>query len=165
MKEVSMKKITLQSEIEVAKTIEELSDIDAQLLARAKEAAKGAYAPYSNFKVGAALLMENGVIVIGNNQENAAFPVTMCGERTAVFSAAAQYPNTPIEAIAITIISAKGAIDRPIPPCGSCRQVIYENEVRHQCDIRLILQGDIGEIYVVKTVKDILPLLFDASYL
>ncbi|MFT5646119.1 MAG: cytidine deaminase [Aureispira sp.] len=160
-----MKKITLQSEIEVAQTIKELSDIDAQLLTRAKEAAKGAYAPYSNFKVGAALLMKNGVIVIGNNQENAAFPVTMCAERTAVFSAAAQYPNTSIEAIAITIISAKGNIDRPIPPCGSCRQVIYENETRHQCDIRLILQGDIGKIYVIQTVKDILPLLFDASYL
>ena len=165
MKEASMKKITLQSEIEVAETSAELSQTDAQLLIRAKEAAKGAYAPYSNFKVGAALLMKNGVIVIGNNQENAAFPVTMCGERNAVFSAAAQYPNTAIEAIAITIISAKGNIDRPIPPCGSCRQVIYENETRHQCDIRLILQGDIGKIYVIQSVKDILPLLFDASYL
>ena len=165
MKEANMKKITLQSEIEVAQTITELSDIDSQLLTRAKEAAKGAYAPYSNFKVGAALLMKNGVIVIGNNQENAAFPVTMCAERNAVFSAAAQYPNTPIEAIAITIISARGNIDRPIPPCGSCRQVIYENETRHQSDIRLILQGDLGKIYVIQTVKDILPLLFDASYL
>ncbi|WP_052593594.1 cytidine deaminase [Aureispira sp. CCB-QB1] len=160
-----MKKITLQSEIEVAKSIAELSEIDAQLLATAKEAAKGAYAPYSNFKVGAAVLMDNEAIVIGNNQENAAFPVTMCGERNAVFSAAAQYPNIAIKAVAITIISAKGNIDRPIPPCGSCRQVIYENETRHQSDIRLILQGDIGEIYVVQSVKDILPLLFDASYL
>lgn len=165
MKEVSMKKITLQSEIEVAKNVAELAPIDAQLLARAKEAAKGAYAPYSNFKVGAAVLLKNEVIVIGNNQENAAFPVTMCGERNAVFSAAAQYPNTAIEAVAITIISAKGNIDRPIPPCGSCRQVIYENETRHQSDIRLILQGDLGDIYVVQSVKDILPLLFDASYL
>lgn len=160
-----MKKITLQSEIEVAQNITELEPIDAQLLARAKEAAKGAYAPYSNFKVGAAVLLKNEVIVIGNNQENAAFPVTMCGERNAVFSAAAQYPNTAIEAVAITIISAKGNIDRPIPPCGSCRQVIYENETRHQCNIRLILQGDVGDIYVVQSVKDILPLLFDASYL
>lgn len=160
-----MKKITLQSQIDVAKQIIELNPMDADLLLRAKEAAKGAYAPYSNFKVGAAVLLANEVIVIGNNQENAAFPVTMCGERNAIFSAAAQYPNTPIVAVAITIISRNGAIDRPVPPCGSCRQVIYENEVRHQTNIRIILQGDVGDIYVIQTVKDILPLLFDASYL
>ncbi|BDS09733.1 cytidine deaminase [Aureispira anguillae] len=160
-----MKKITLQSTIEVANQLSELNAIDADLLKRAKEAAKGAYAPYSNFKVGAAVLMNNGAIVIGSNQENAAFPVTMCGERNAIFSAAAQYPNTPIIAVAITIISAEGQIDRPVPPCGSCRQVIYENEVRHQTDIRIILQGDLGDIYVIQSVKDVLPLLFDASYL
>lgn len=160
-----MKKIILQSEIAVATTIEELSSADATLLARAKEAAKDAYAPYSNFKVGAAVLLENDVVVIGNNQENAAYPVTMCGERNAIFAAAAQYPNVPIKAVAITIISAKKNIDRPVPPCGSCRQVIYENEVRHQTNIRLILQGDLGEIYLIDSVKNILPLLFDASYL
>lgn len=160
-----MKKIILQAEIEVAEVLEDLSAVDADLLQRAKEAAKSAYAPYSNFKVGAALLLENDVIVIGNNQENAAYPATMCGERTAIFAASAQYPNVPIVAIAITIISEKGTINRPVPPCGSCRQVIYENEFRHQKDIRLILQGDVGEIYLVKSIKDILPLLFDASYL
>ena len=160
-----MKKLKLQSEIEIASNVRELNPTDAKLLARAKEAAKGAYAPYSNFKVGSAVLLKNGVVVIGNNQENAAYPVTMCGERNAVFSAAAQYPNTAIEAVAITVISKNKDIDRPLPPCGSCRQVIYENETRHQSDIRLILQGDLGEIYVVQTVKDILPLVFDASYL
>lgn len=160
-----MKKISLQAELEVAQHIDELDSIDAQLLNRAKEAAKDAYAPYSNFRVGAAVLMDNGKIIIGNNQENAAYPATMCGERTAIFSAAAQYPNIPIQAVAITIMSAQGQIDRPVPPCGSCRQVIYENEVRHQTNIRLILQGDLGDIYIVQTVKDILPLLFDSSYL
>jgi len=160
-----MKKITLQSEIKVAATIDELNSSDAEILLRAKEAAKGAYAPYSNFKVGSAVLLENGVIVIGNNQENAAFPVTMCGERNAIFSASAQYPNTPIIAVAITIISANGNIDRPVPPCGSCRQVIYETETRHQKDIRVVLQGDLGDIYVINSVKDILPLHFDSSFL
>ena len=160
-----MKKIILQSEMAVATTVDELSTADAALLARAKEAAKNAYAPYSNFKVGAAVLLENEVVVIGNNQENAAYPVTMCGERNAIFSAAAQYPNVPIKAVAITIISAKQNIDRPVPPCGSCRQVIYENEVRHATNIRLILQGDKGDIYLIESVKNILPLLFDASYL
>ena len=151
-----MKKITFHSEIEVATTINELSPADAQLLARAKEAAKDAYAPYSNFKVGSAVLLQNGVIVIGNNQENAAYPVTMCGERNAVFSASAQYPKTPIIACAITVITQNGNLNRPVPPCGSCRQVIYEMESRHQHDIRLILQGDVGEIYLIKSIKDIL---------
>ena len=160
-----MKKIQLQSEIAIAQNIEELDSTDANLLLRAKEAAKDAYAPYSNFKVGSAVLLDNDVIVIGNNQENAAYPVSLCGERNAIFSAAAQYPNTPIRRVAITIISQHGNIDRPVPPCGSCRQVIYENETRHDCDIKLILQGDIGVIYLVDTVKDILPLLFDSSYL
>jgi cytidine deaminase len=160
-----MKKIQLHSEIEVAHSIDELTISDAKLLARAKEAAKDAYAPYSNFKVGSAVLLENGVVVIGNNQENAAYPVTMCGERNAIFSAAAQYPRIPISAVAITVITQKGNIDRPVPPCGSCRQVIYENEMRHQKNIRLILQGDTGDIYLIGSVKDILPLLFDSSYL
>ncbi len=160
-----MKKLKLQSEIEIAQHISELKQIDADLLSKAKLAAKNAYAPYSNFKVGAAVLLQNGITVIGNNQENAAYPLTLCAERNAIFSASAQYPNTPMIAVAITIISKNQDIDRPVPPCGSCRQVIYENETRHQHNIRLILQGDTGEIFLVKTVKDILPLLFDASYL
>ena len=160
-----MKKIKIESQIEVAEVIDELNETDKMLLLRAKEAAKDAYAPYSNFKVGSAVLMENGVVIIGNNQENAAFPVTMCGERNAIFSAAAQYPDVAIKAVSITIISAKGDVDRPVPPCGSCRQVIYENECRHHCDIRIILQGDSGDIYLIDSVKDILPIYFDSSYL
>jgi cytidine deaminase len=160
-----MKKLRLESEIKIADHINELETADHQLLSRAKEAAKDAYAPYSNFKVGAAVLLKDGKIVIGNNQENAAYPVTICGERNAIFSASAQYPNTPIIAVAITIISKDQNINRPVPPCGSCRQVIYETEMRHKQDIRIILQGDTGEIYLINSIKDILPLLFDASYL
>ncbi len=160
-----MKKIKLQAEIEVASDISELNSTDAMLLLRAKEVAKDAYAPYSNFKVGSAVLLENGVVVIGNNQENAAFPVTICGERNAIFSAAAQYPDIPIKTVSITVISAKGNVDNPVPPCGSCRQVIYEMETRHNNNIRIILQGDSGDIYLINSVKDILPLLFDSRYL
>ncbi|MGH1334782.1 MAG: cytidine deaminase [Aureispira sp.] len=160
-----MKKITLQTEIQEAANTSELTATDAQLLAEAKQAAEVAYAPYSNFKVGAAALLANGKIVRGCNQENAAYPVTLCGERVALFSAAAQYPDTPVLAVAITIKSANGDIDRPVPPCGSCRQVIFENEMRHQQAIRLILQGDSGSIYCIESVKDILPLVFDSSYL
>lgn len=160
-----MKKITLQAEIQEAANIEELSAADAMLLAEAKEAAKVAYAPYSNFKVGAAALLANGKIVRGCNQENAAYPVTLCAERVALFSAAAQYPEVPVLALALTIKSAQGNIERPVPPCGSCRQVIFEQETRHHQDIKLIFQGDSGVIYCANSVKDILPLVFDASYL
>lgn len=160
-----MKKFTVQADIYCAQHLDELPEADAQLLQRAKEAAKQAYAPYSQFRVGAAVRLANGEIVIGNNQENAAYPVTMCGERVAVFAAAAQYPNVAVEAVAITIQSIHGTIDRPVPPCGSCRQVLYESEVRHQHPIRLILQGDSGDIYCTDNVKSLLPLVFDASFL
>lgn len=160
-----MKEITIASKILVAEGINELNQLDKMLLLRAKKAAKDAYAPYSNFKVGAAVLMENDQIFIGNNQENAAYPSTMCGERNAIFAAAANYPDVAIKAVAITVISAKGTVDKPVPPCGSCRQVIYENECRHQKNIRIILQGDSGAIYLINSVKDILPIYFDSSYL
>lgn len=160
-----MKKFTVQADIYCAQHPDELSEADAQLLQRAKAAAEQAYAPYSQFRVGAAVRLANGVIVIGNNQENAAYPVTLCGERVAIFSAAAQYPDVAVEAVAITIKSVTGAIDRPVPPCGSCRQVLYEYETRHKHPIRLILQGDKGDIYCTDTVKALLPLVFDASFL
>jgi len=160
-----MRELKLQSTVQIASNVHELPAADSALLKRAKKAAEGAYAPYSNFKVGAAVLLQNGEVVIGSNQENAAYPATMCGERNAIFSAAAQFPEVPIKAVAITVISKKGNVNRPVPPCGSCRQVIYEQEVRHRQNIRIILQGDRGDIYLVRSVKDILPLLFDASYL
>jgi cytidine deaminase len=160
-----MKEITIASTLLVAEHIRELGETDKMLLLRAKEAAKDAYAPYSNFKVGSAVLLENGHVFIGNNQENAAYPSTMCGERNAIFAAAANYPKVPIKSVAITVISANKGVDKPVPPCGACRQVIYENECRHQNNIRIILQGDSGAIYLIKSVKDILPIHFDASYL
>lgn len=144
---------------------QELDPVRAQLLARAKQAAANAYAPYSKFKVGSAVLLANGEVVIGSNQENAAYPLTMCGERVAIFAASALYPQEKIVKVAITIISDKGNINRPVTPCGACRQTLLENENRTQADIELILQGDNGEVYVIKTVKDILPFIFDASFL
>jgi len=144
---------------------QELDPVRAQLLARAKQAAANAYAPYSKFKVGSAVLLANGEVVIGSNQENAAYPLTMCGERVAIFAASALYPKEKIAKVAITIISEKGNINRPVTPCGACRQALLENETRTQADIELILQGDSGEVYVIKTVKDILPFIFDASFL
>ena len=160
-----MRKLNISAEIRVYESPAELPEEDARLLQQAKNACHTAYAPYSRFKVGAALILENGEVVIGSNQENAAFPVTMCAERNAIFAASAQYPNMPIKKIAITVISNLGNITKPIPPCGSCRQAIYEYEIRHKKDIELILQGDSGQVYVVDTMKDLLPLLFDSSFL
>ena len=143
----------------------DLSESELSLIEQARHAADMAYAPYSKFHVGSALQLSDGAIVLGNNQENAAYPSTMCGERNAIFAAAANYPKVPIKSVAITVISANKGVDKPVPPCGACRQVIYENECRHQNNIRIILQGDSGAIYLIKSVKDILPIHFDASYL
>ena len=160
-----MKEVKITSSYRVAKDITDLNKLDRALLLEAKEAAKHAYAPYSKFYVGAALRFSDGQIIQGNNQENAAYPVTMCAERIAFFTASANYPNKIIESVAITVSTTDMKINSPVPPCGSCRQVIYEKEYRQERPIKIILQGDKGDIYLIDSVKDILPLLFDASYL
>lgn len=160
-----MKKIQFSAEYTVYTDEKELSESDYLLLQAAKAATQTAYAPYSNFKVGAAVLLENGVVVRGSNQENAAFPVTICGERNAVFAAAAQHPGVAVLKVAITVETRNKNMTKPVPPCGSCRQVLFEYENRYKQDIQLILQGDSGEVYMVNSIKDILPLLFDASFL
>lgn len=160
-----MKKIKFSAEYSAYADETELSATDAMLLREAKEAVKSSYSPYSKFKVGAAVLLENGAIVRGSNQENAAYPVTICAERNAAFAAAALHPGVAIIAVAITVETQSQKMTKPVPPCGSCRQVLLEYEIRNEKDIRLILQGDSGEVYVVEAVKDIVPLLFDASFL
>ncbi len=137
----------------------ELSKEDLELVNRAKEATKNSYANYSHFNVGAALRLENGDIIIGANQENAAFPSGLCAERTAVFAAQAQHPDQPIEALAIAAKNVNGFIKEPISPCGPCRQVILEVEDRYKKPVRIILYGTDG-IYIVKSVKDLLPFSF-----
>lgn len=146
-------------------TIEALPKEEQQLLKASKEALKSAYAPYSNFLVGAALLLQNGEQVIGNNQENAAYPLTLCAERVAIFSAASRYPTVPIEMIAITAKSPSQILNAPISPCGSCRQVIAESEFRHKNSIKIILQGETGSIYIFKTIQELLPFSFNQNYL
>ena len=160
-----MKEVQFNSTYRVAQDISELNHAEKELLIKAKEAASNAYAPYSKFNVGAALRMDNGEIILGNNQENAAYPVTMCAERIAIFNALSNHPTKQISAVAITVSTKDQKIKSPVPPCGSCRQVIYETETRQSSSIQLILQGDLGDIYLIDSVKDILPLLFDASYL
>ncbi|MBE6263486.1 MAG: cytidine deaminase [Prevotella sp.] len=137
----------------------ELSAEDQELVSRAKEATKNSYANYSHFYVGAALRLKNGEIIIGANQENAAFPSGLCAERTAVFAAQAQHPEQPIKTLAIAARNANGFLKEPISPCGPCRQVILEVEDRYKQPVRILLYGTDG-VYVIDSVKDLLPFCF-----
>ena len=166
MTEISkMKKLELKSTIDVYDSLEDLSDKDKSLLLQAKNSLEDAYAPYSNFKVGAAVLLENGKVILGNNQENAAYPLSLCAERVALFAATSVNPDVSISAIAITCKSQNHVLDRPATPCGSCRQAIVEKENLHDSPIKIILQGEKGPVYVVHSIKDLLPLSFDANFL
>ncbi len=159
------RKIEIKSEINEFNSIKELSAGDKKLLEHARKAADLAYAPYSNFYVGAALLLKNGKILRGNNQENVAYPSGLCAERVAVFAAGAQYPGVPVKAIAITAKSKSFKVKEPIAPCGACRQVLAEYENRYGSNIRLILQGEEGRIHITDSVKTLLPLMFNTEKL
>jgi len=144
----------------------EFSEQDRQLEERALEVAQKAYAPYSRFHVGAAVLLANGEIVTGSNQENAAYPAGCCAERTAMFYANAQYPNTAPVTIAIAArrASEEGFLTVPISPCGICRQALIEAETRYRQPIRVLLYGE-DVIYELEKVSSLLPFQFDASAL
>jgi len=137
---------------------------DIQQLKRQAEIARdNAYAPYSHFRVGAAVLLDNGIIVTGSNQENAAYPSGMCAERVAVWAAGAQYPERKILKIYITARSEHKTVNRPVPPCGACRQSILEYEVKQNEPIEIWFAGEKGPVWKTNSVKNILPLIFDGS--
>jgi cytidine deaminase len=146
----------LSSREEVSPELQGL--IDASIAAM-----KAAYAPYSGFSVGAALLLENGVIVIGNNQENAAYPSGLCAERVAFFAAGAQYPNLRIIAAAVVASSAQYTHGDPVTPCGGCRQSMLEYELKQQHSIPLYMISPTGEIIVSPSIKQLLPLYFESK--
>jgi len=148
-------------EIEVYEKLDELTDIEQRLVKEAKSIAKQAYAPHSKFYVGAALLLNNGEIVSGNNQENAAYPSGICAERTAIFYANAQFPEQAIKTLAVAVYRNGEYAENPVTPCGSCRQVMLEAENRYQTPMRVIMTGE-KQIYVANSVKDLLPLSFDS---
>ena len=150
---------------EVYDSMEELQPQDADLMRRAHEAARHAYAPYSKFNVGAAVRLANGAVVLGNNVENAAYPSGLCAERVAMFSAMAQYPGVAIEALAITAWSETKAIDEPVAPCGACRQVMVEVEQASKCPLRVLCQGDTGPIMVFDGVESLMPFVFLDKFL
>ncbi|MBR2231423.1 MAG: cytidine deaminase [Prevotella sp.] len=153
-----MKEINLDAKIQFCQ-MEELSEDDQRLVNKAIEATRNSYAPYSNFHVGACLRTADGMEMIGANQENAAFPSGLCAERSAIFAAQSQHPESAIVALAIAARNEEGLMATPVSPCGACRQVILEMEDRYQCDVKILLYGTEG-IYVIPNVKTLLPLHF-----
>ncbi len=155
-----MEIVKRESIIQQYNSIEELNTVSKNLLLSAKEAAKNAYAPYSKFNVGCALLLENGEIILGNNQENIAYPSGLCAERTAVFYAGANFPNIPIKMLAVTAFAKSYEVNQPVMPCGACLQSISEFELRFSKPIQIILQGNSGPIYIAEGTKTFLPFQF-----
>ncbi|MEM0932399.1 MAG: cytidine deaminase [Bacteroidota bacterium] len=160
-----MKKQHLGFELIIYDDENELPAFEKRLLDKAIKARKSAYAPYSNFQVGAAVLMENGEVVIGNNQENASYPSGLCAERVAVFQAGALYPGVGMLAIAVSAASNNHLVDVPAGPCGNCRQAIFEYEVKQKSPISVLLQGEKGPVFKCGSISDILPLAFGNSFL
>ncbi len=147
------------------KNDDELDELERKLVETAKQATFSSYAPYSNFSVGAALLLSNGEIVTGANQENSAFPSGLCAERTAIFYANAKYPDSPFEYLVIAARNSEGKFTQePVYPCGACRQVFVEVVSRFKKTFKVLLYGTKGT-YVIDSALDLMPLSFDASYL
>ncbi|NLO70487.1 MAG: cytidine deaminase [Porphyromonadaceae bacterium] len=137
----------------------EIPEKYTEIIEEAKSQTKNAYAEYSNFRVGAAVLLKNGIIIGGNNQENAAFPSGLCAERTAVFYANSQYPDVPVKTIAIAAFTNGDFLKDPISPCGGCRQVLLETENRFGKDIEFIMYGT-EKTYILSNVRSLLPFSF-----
>lgn len=142
---------------------DELSGNDLILVNRAKEATDGSWSPYSGFKVGAALMLDDGTVVTGSNQENAAYPSGLCAERTALFAAGHMHPDKAVTALAIAARNENGFTARPVTPCGACRQVLAETEQRGGKPIRYILYGTEGTMIIDGGTDAILPFCFGAD--
>ncbi len=152
-----MKELKIITKI-IISSYTELSEEEKRLIDVAKNASKNAYAPYSQFKVGSAVLLENGETIAGNNQENIAYPSGMCAERVALYYANATFSDTKIKTIAVAAYFGGDYVER-ISPCGSCRQALQEAENRQKSPIRILLYGK-NEIYVIESVQDLMPLGF-----
>lgn len=160
-----MKKIEISTSATLFNSISELSTEDKMLMEQAILARENAYAPYSKFSVGAALLLANGEIIVGNNQENAAYPSGMCAERVAIWNAGARFPNVKILQLAIAAKSANSLVDKPVGPCGACRQSLSEYEFKQQQPFEILFMGEVGEVVKVTSLQSLLPFSFDNSYL
>ncbi len=160
-----MKSTSVSFSYNIYASVDELSEEDRILMSVAIAQLEHAYAPYSKFHVGAAVRLVNGEIFTGSNQENASYPLCMCGERVALYNAAADRPHVAMATLAITIRNQRLAINKPVSPCGACRQVIAEYENRHGHKIKILLKSDSDEIYEINSVADLLPLGFNGTFL
>lgn len=154
-----MKDLDLKLQIRECQ-LEELSDVDRTMISKAIEATDDSYAPFSQFHVGACIMLANNVIIKGCNQENAAFPAGICAERSAIFAAGAQHPSQPVKALAIAARDKNGELTpEPVSPCGTCRQVMIETETRFGQPIHILLYGQ-NRIYVMDGIRNLMPLSF-----
>ncbi len=160
-----MKEVKIESILYVFDSIEEVDHDIQSLMKQALNARKKAYAPYSKFSVGAALLLENGEVITGSNQENASYPSGLCAERTAIYYAGSQYPDIKILKIAIKAGSLIKTTNSTIPPGGACRQAIAEYEVKQETPIEIYFMGETGKVIKSNSLANLLPLVFDKSVL
>ncbi|MDO6389806.1 cytidine deaminase [Pontibacter sp. BT731] len=157
--------LNIQICIDVLDSAEELNQQERDAMLLAQETANDAYAPYSNFLVGAALVLEDDTMFKGSNQENAAYPSGLCAERTALFAMSAYYPNKKIKLIAVTARRRSEQHFLPAMPCGACRQVMAEYEHKQEEPIPVLLQGPEGKFYRLRSVSDLLPFQFNREHL
>jgi cytidine deaminase len=160
-----MKEIKIEATLYVFDNVNELPNEALSLMQKAIEARGRAYAPYSKFYVGAALLLDNGQVITGNNQENASYPSGLCAERTAIYYAGSQFPDSKIIRMAISAGSKRNQTTKPIPPCGACRQAIAEYEIKQESPIEIYFMGETGAVAKSNSLANLLPLVFDKSVL
>jgi cytidine deaminase len=160
-----MKEIKIEATLYVFDNVNELPNEALSLMQKAIEARGKAYAPYSKFNVGAALLLDNGEVITGNNQENASYPSGLCAERTAIYYAGSQFPDSKIVRMAISAGSKRNQTTKPIPPCGACRQAIAEYEIKQESPIEIYFMGETGAVAKSNSLANLLPLVFDKSVL
>lgn len=160
-----MKEIQIQTKLSVFESFEELSQSEKEFMNQAIEIRKKAYAPYSKFQVGAAVVLDNGLVLQGSNQENAAYPSGLCAERVVIFYAGANYPTNKIVKLFISATPSNRDSENPIPPCGSCRQSIAEYEIKQDLPIEIYFMGAKGAVYKSDSLKNLLPFMFDKSNL
>ena len=160
-----MERFSITSEFFVYPSAAALPEAVKHLMQEAEAIRKLSYAPYSRFHVGAAILLDNGKVVLGSNQENAAYPSGLCAERVAIFQAGAVYPQATIKMIAINAAAEDQVVDTPIPPCGACRQSIAEYEEKQAEPIAIYFMGETGKVYQSPSLKNLLPLIFDREVL
>ena len=160
-----MKEINISCNFKIFDSLNELDEQIYNLFMEAKLIRDSAYSPYSKFSVGAAVLLENGKILSGSNQENASYPSGICAERTAIFYANSKYPKVKIKDIAIVAGSVNKTNQNPIAPCGACRQVISEFETKQKSNIGIYFKGEKGKIIYSGSINNLLPLKFDKRFL